>query len=107
MGLNTEYVPGLILPVSGDVTLMKLIMISVGHIPFLFPVNHIYVFQLKRFQTELWGNLIRKKRKKTITPFMLNKIVILYGHEHSTLSDIIICCMCLIRYAIFYDFLNL
>jgi integrase len=38
---------------------------------------------------------------------MLNKIVIIYGHEYSRLSDIRICCMCLISYAGFLRFSEL
>ena len=46
-------------------------------------------------------------KKEPITSDMLNKIVIIYGHEYSRLSDIRICCMCLISYAGFLRFSEL
>ena len=57
--------------------LMRLIMISVGHIPFLFPVNHIYVFQLKRVHTIVRHANVNnnKKKKEPITPGMLSNVI--------------------------------
>ena len=46
-------------------------------------------------------------KKEPITSDMLDKIVALYGNERCTLSDIRICCMCLISYAGFLRFSEL
>jgi len=46
-------------------------------------------------------------KKEPITPEILNKIVLAFGQSHSNLSDIRVCCMCLVSYAGFLSFSEL
>jgi len=46
-------------------------------------------------------------KKEPITPEILNKIVAKYGQDYSNLSEIRICCMCLLSYAGFLRFSEL